>query len=344
MGKVKTAANRNENNNKKVRTMKTRTFLAGVGVVAVTVALTGHSWAAPVDVLNQPGTLVQGFDDYWSGAYPATNIAGSTGTNFYTQSQFTGVAVIADQIYDVSNYSYVDNTDNRVASINLRYGSYDSGAITDTSTGSTATATAMTGSISGYAGVVTMKATQDDGDQYGVGSQLQVYGSATGAMRLTNPTALDTSTSAGWEVSPLSAATDLDFETSYAVSGSSFHLDLDFGEATTIGFVNLIGRSGFVPTGGSLIFSDDTTFGDAGDITISNLSYSNLLSFTDLASEGYTGGISKRYVQVNGLGTANGTGLQDIAFYGVVIPEPSSLLLTGAGILLVITRRRRRRN
>jgi len=317
--------------------------LCGVPFLILTVgALTlGLATSAPAALIEeQPGAVLDGRQN---DSFPIANLFDNdTSTNWYGPSSGAQpyALIYADQVYDATSYTYVDNTDNRVASLKFRFGQSGATPVTDTSSGSTTSSsvTPMNVTVSGRGGVYVLATTSDSEDEFGGGSELSVSGDATGASRLAAPTVIDSTASfSGFEASK---ALDLDFGTSYAVNGSSFNLDLDFGQATTLGFVDLVGRVSAVPDSTELRFSDNDTFGDTDDVVISGLTYDTLLSSVDLEARGHDGGVTKRYLRISGSGPF-ATGLQDVAFYGVV-PEPASLLLVCGGAIALFGRRTRR--
>jgi len=319
--------------------------LCGVPFLILTVgALTlGLATSAPAALIeDQPGAVLGG-NELSSNRGVANLFDKDTSTNWNGPSgNAQAYALIyADQVYDATSYTYVDNTDNRVASLKFRFGQSGATPVTDTSVGSSdpSLVTPMNVTVSGRGGVYVLATTDESGDDSGGGSELSVSGDATGASRLAAPTVIASTTpfNSSFEASN---ALDLDFGTSYAVNGGSFNLDLDFGQATTLGFVDLVGRVGAVPTSTELRFSDVNTFDDTDDVVISGLTYDTLLSSVDLEALGHDGGVTKRYLRISGSGPF-ATGLQDVAFYGVV-PEPASLLLVCGGAIALFGRRTRR--
>jgi hypothetical protein len=78
-----------------------------------------------------------------------------------------------------------------------------------------------------------------------------------------------------------------------------------------------------------LVFSDDPSFGDAGDITLSHSSGGNYCDLVDLTALGYPRGIAKRYARYDVTATYSGgnQGGYAINFYEAYIPPPAGTVI-----------------
>jgi len=132
--------------------------------------------------------------------------------------------------------------------------------------------------------------------------------------------------------------------------GTATFVDFDFGAPTLISRIvytdrtssggangSGAGGSGDNVTGYDLIFSDNSIFGDAGDVTVSVLSPGFGNTDPPVLINGGVG-LTSRFVRFDVTGTSGGAnvGGAEIEFFTTsVVPEPSSLwtLLSGVGLL-----------
>ncbi len=287
--------------------------------------------AAPVNVARAAGTVA-------SGSSSAADLA-RFADGIYTNDayfQTIGPLFCADRLYDMTSFSYVDNTDNRIGDFALRYGSQNTGTVTDTSVGSGTAPVPMSGTLAGRAGMALWSrgAHTPVSQTNGGGAELEIWGEPTAILRLPTPTVIASAIpfSGSYVVAN---AFDRNVNTEYASQGqgANTYIDFDMGGPTSVGYVEILQRANDLVNQFALIFSDDTTFGDAGDVTVSYTSGGNQLDLVDLAAGGYTG--TKRYMRYDVITTLSGgnQGAQEIAFY---VPEPGALgLLFGAGVWLL---------
>jgi hypothetical protein len=119
-----------------------------------------------------------------------------------------------------------------------------------------------------------------------------------------------------------------------AGAGNSMHVDFDFGSAKTLGSFDFFDRlSGDNVSAFNLVFSDTPDFSNILDTK----SYSK---GTNWAFSGTIDNpVAAQYVRFQTTASNGGnTGISDIVFYAV--PEPSTSLLGGFGLLCLLRRRR----
>jgi len=303
-------------------------FLTAVGVSQAT------------NVLRLAATQMKGdYQEYFGNfgwASPANFTDGSYADNWYAVGGPWMISFKLDRLYDLSAFQYGDNTNpdgGRVGTNALAAGSGVERIYTDTSTVSNGAVTPMTGTIGRRGGYIRWRAVSVN-DYIAGGSELEVEGTATRYVRLPNPGIQ----SYYPEYSPNYAVTKI-FDNSlyyggeYAslYGGTNTYIVFDFGGSTTVvSAVEIWDRN--APSGiksATLVFSDDLTFGDAGDITVSySKTADDPASLIDLVALGHGDGIKKRYMkwQVTELDMDGNVGMAEIGFFQFV-PEPGPLII-----------------
>ena len=119
--------------------------------------------------------------------------------------------------------------------------------------------------------------------------------------------------------------------------GAGRYLDLDFGRIVPVSGFDFFDRIPAVDrtTAFNLIFSNDTTFGDAGDTTLAFTSGSTTWGYSQVFSV-----INARYVRLDATATAsatNNSGMQEIIFYKELNLNTPALANTAATSITTMT-------
>ena len=299
--------------------------------------------AVRADILGTAGVTVDGF---WFNNNPAYGTAlydNNITTNSFLNNGQRIAAVMPDRLYIYSNYDYMDNTTNIVTTIQLAYAGTTTGAVADTSSNS---GTWMNGSLGDSPAGCVLFATPTAGNGGGA-AELALNATATKALKLANPT-VTANTDPHSASFPVSYAFDgLYASGSYAVNATAFFIEMDFGAPTAIGWVDALTRVGASSAGQSLTltFSDDPVFGGGDTVVAMGNAYGSAgsnfaLASANLNTASLKDGITARYVRLSLSSGAFATGLQELAFYGVEIPEPASAALLALAGVLSLRRRR----
>ena len=309
-----------------------------MGLLALTVIFVcvSTSPAQSTNVLRLPATLVCTNYQAWFGggldwASPTNFTNGSYADNWYGIAGYNIISYRLDRLYDLDTFKYGDNTaderhpDGRVYSFEIAAGSgaAQSNADTSISTTNTVTVTPMTGIIGRRGGYVRFRVTSYNDSNNG-GSEFEVWGTPTAYRRIPNPVIYTNYQEFSGDYAVTNVFNDelsRGYHAEYASAGGGLntYIVFDFGSPTTVSAVEIWDRgepSGI--QGAQLIFSDDLTFGDAGDVTVG---YSKAATdpavLVDLIPQGHPDGVARRYVkwQVTVNGGDGNNGMGEIAFY-----------------------------
>jgi hypothetical protein len=288
------------------------------------------SSAQSTNVLRLPTTQIGTNYQAWFGGFdwasPTNFTDGSYANNWYGTAGANTISYRLDRLYDLNTFYYGDNTgpvpNGRVNTFEIAAGSGPVQSYTDTSV-SGATVTPMTGAITRRGGYVRWRSTSVSDGNNG-GSEFEVWGTPTWHLRIPNPSIYTNypEYSANYPVTAIfNNVLGLVFQSEYASAGGDVntYIVFDFSVPTKVSAVEIWDRAGASGIqSAQLIFSDNLTFGDAGDVTVPySKTASDPATLVDLVAQGYPNGITRRYlkwkVTVNGGDGNNGMG--EIAFY-----------------------------